>query len=82
MARSYAQGHGVERDERQAARWYAVAAERGFGPAMFALAECYNEGRGVDRDPQQARAWLEKLARRSRCLLRREARQALVQIVD
>jgi hypothetical protein len=43
----YSQGHGVAKDEQEAARFYKKAAEQGFGDAQFALGEMYSLGRGV-----------------------------------
>jgi uncharacterized protein len=45
LAELYANGYGVERNDRKAAEWYRLAADRGDRDAMFALALFYLGGR-------------------------------------
>lgn len=46
---------GVRRNSSQALNWFQTAADRGYPPAMRALAEVYEQGLlGVARDPAKA----------------------------
>ena len=57
-ARTYAQGIGVARDEREALRWYQQAAEQGHPMAGYRLALLYLRGRGIEKpDVLQAHLW-------------------------
>ncbi|WP_229505056.1 TonB family protein [Massilia mucilaginosa] len=57
LARAYQAGHGVERDEAQAADLYEKAALNGSKAAQKALAELYEHGTGVAADPVKAAQW-------------------------
>ncbi len=46
----YANGLGVEHDDKKAADWYRLAADRGDREAMFALAMLYLSGRAGNRE--------------------------------
>ena len=50
----YADGVGVAKDDAQAARWFAKAADQGHGAAHYALGELYRLGRGVGQDNAEA----------------------------
>jgi TPR repeat protein len=52
-----ANGLGVERDDKQAARWFREGADRGFATAQFYLGQMYQDGRGVGRDYAEAMRW-------------------------
>jgi TPR repeat protein len=58
----YETGIGVEKDPREAAKWYRKAAEKGYAKAQFSLGVCYAYGKGVDRDEREAVKWLRKAA--------------------
>ncbi len=58
----HAEGRGVDRDMRQAAKWYRRAAEAGYAPAQFNLGSAYLEGKGVTADKGQAFQWWTKAA--------------------
>lgn len=62
LARLYAAGIGVIRDERLARHWYEAAAARGHAEAQYALGARYADGYGVERDVRQAVAWYEQAA--------------------
>ncbi|MFC3074839.1 peptidoglycan-binding protein [Shinella pollutisoli] len=52
----YTEGRGgVAVDLKEAARWYELAAGRGFAPAEYRLANLYEKGQGVERDLARAR---------------------------
>ena len=66
----YANGFGVERDDKKAAEWYQLAADRGDREAMFALAMFHSRdasaaqsrgGRQAPRRRRQARARRRRL---------------------
>jgi TPR repeat protein len=48
---------GIKRDETEAARWFAKAAEHGNVPAQSKLGSLYWGGRGVAKDDNQAYFW-------------------------
>ena len=54
----YAAGDGVPTDLPQAARWYRIAAERGYRAAQRALGTMYLDGVGVPRDAAEGLAWI------------------------
>lgn len=55
LGAAYAQGHGVVRDDKQAARLYSEAAANGSRLAKVALAQLYETGQGVLKLPARAR---------------------------
>ncbi|MGD9477798.1 peptidoglycan-binding protein [Shinella sp. G-2] len=55
----YTEGRGVATDLKEAARWYELAAARGFAPAEYRLANLYEKGQGVERDLNRARQLYE-----------------------
>jgi Sel1 repeat len=58
----YARGHGVAKDDVQAAAWFRKAADQGFAPAQELLGNCYLDGEGVPKDQVQAVSWYRKAA--------------------
>lgn len=50
---------GYIQDYREAARWFGLAAEQGYGPAQLELAKLYEEGQGVDRNYVEAYKWYQ-----------------------
>ena len=59
----YANGFGVARDDKKAADWYRLAAERGDREAMFALAMFHIGGRAGAVDREQAAKLLAAAAK-------------------
>jgi TPR repeat protein len=53
----YVEGTGVDKDEKEAVRWYTLAANQGYAAAQFNLGLCYEFGEGVDKDLAQAVKW-------------------------
>ncbi len=41
---------GIEKNEREAVRWYRVAAVQGYQVAQLNLGICYARGRNVEKD--------------------------------
>lgn len=60
----YADGYGVEKDEKEALRYYMLAAEQGVGQAQAILGEAYFKGAGVIQDDVQALTWSTRAAER------------------
>jgi uncharacterized protein len=59
LGAAYEGGLGVERDFKEAARWYRAAAERGDALAQANLGQLYFDGRGVPFDLEQAYKWFK-----------------------
>ena len=49
----------IERDYKEAFKWYAKAANQGHGPAVVGLAYLYASGNGVKMDKEKAKALIE-----------------------
>lgn len=62
VAEILSRGLGVPRDEKQAARWYSLAAEQGVPEAQFQYALMLLDGRFVPKDLQGAYALLQAAA--------------------
>jgi TPR repeat protein len=58
----YSLGHGVSRDDREAAKWYERAAASGHAPAQSRLGAMYDEGRGVRQSLSKAMKWYRRAA--------------------
>jgi hypothetical protein len=56
--RAFATGTAVvAKDEREAVKWYRLAAEHGHAWAQFDLGACYYNGRGVPKDERESVKW-------------------------
>ncbi len=62
IAAMYADGTGVEKDEKEALQWYLKAAEQGYVEALFKVGLVYDNGAGVEVDEEQALKWYFKAA--------------------
>jgi TPR repeat protein len=62
VAEILSRGLGVKRDEAQAAKWYALAAEQGVPEAQFQYALMLLDGRFTKKDPQAAYALMQAAA--------------------
>ena len=61
LAALYANGEGVPKDYPEAFRWFLVAAEAGYGPAIDVVANAYLNGElGQTRDRAKAKQWLQR----------------------
>ncbi|MFA7368847.1 MAG: tetratricopeptide repeat-containing serine protease family protein [Kiritimatiellales bacterium] len=58
----YAKGDGIERDLKEAAKWYLKAAEQGNANAQFNLGCLFGGGKGVDKNYGEAVNWYRKAA--------------------
>ncbi|MBB3592589.1 localization factor PodJL [Rhizobium sp. BK529] len=63
IAARYTEGrNGLAADQKQAANWYQLSADKGFAPAQYRLGSMYEKGNGVDRDVQKAKGLYEQAA--------------------
>jgi TPR repeat protein len=61
LAALYANGEGVPKDYSEAFRWFLVAAEAGYGPAIDVVSNAYLNGElGQTRDRAKAKQWLQR----------------------
>lgn len=60
----YAEGDGVVRNDKEAAKWLALAASQGLSEAQYHYGLALLKGRGVVQDYRAAFSWIEKPAQR------------------
>ena len=60
----YAAGDGVIQNDKEAARWFALAAKQGLAEAQYQYGLALLQGRGVVQDYKAAFSWIEKPAQR------------------
>jgi len=58
----YADGEGVKKSPKEAAKWMLRAAQAGLPPAQYRMGVLYERGLGVPRDLGQASIWYERAA--------------------
>lgn len=58
----YIEGDGVEKDEKEAIRWFVDAANNGDVLGQYCLGCCFLYGTGIEKDLQAALVWLKKAA--------------------
>jgi localization factor PodJL len=58
----FADGRGVARDAKLAARWFEQAAVPGHAPSQYRLASLYREGKEITRDSALAFQWFDRAA--------------------
>jgi len=58
----YANGLGIEKNEKEAVKWYQKAAAQGEADAQLNLGMMYSAGRGVEKDPKKAMEWYLRAA--------------------
>ena len=66
----YRNGQGVPQDNKEAARWYGLAADQGYALGQYNLGLMYAKGRGVPQDYIQAYMWYNLAATNRRGDLR------------
>ena len=59
LATMYATGSGVERDFKEALKWFAVAAEQGIAESQFSLGLAYLKGNGIHQNFKEAAKWYQ-----------------------
>ena len=58
----YTNGRGVAKDDREAVKWFRLAATQGYARAQNNLGLMYETGRGVGKDDAQVVFWYRKAA--------------------
>ena len=58
----YRKGQGVEKNDKEPAKWFQKAAEQGDADAQFCLGAMYYNGEGVPQDYAEAVKWFRKAA--------------------
>ena len=53
----YDNDHGVPEDDKEALKWYRLAAEQGHAKAQYNLGWMYFNGNGVPEDDKEAVKW-------------------------
>lgn len=79
VAEILSRGLGVKRNEAEAAKWYALAAEQGVPEAQFQYALMLLDGRFTRKDPQAAYALMQAAAEAGNRLAQFNFAQLLVQ---
>lgn len=64
MAKLYADGIGVEKDDGRAAELFLSAAIKGFAKAQYNLGKIYRDGRGMPQDEELSLFWFTQAAER------------------
>ena len=62
LGEMYLRGEGVEKDEKEAVKWYRKAAEQNSALAQYDLGQMYEIGLGVEKDEKEAVKWYRKAA--------------------
>ena len=60
----YAEGDGVIKNDKEATKWFALAAKQGLTEAQYHYGRALLKGRGVVQDYRAAFSWIEKAAQR------------------
>ena len=63
MGQRYADGNGVIKNDKEAARWFEIAARAGKAEAQYRYGVALLEGRGVVQDYKAAFEWIERPAK-------------------
>lgn len=63
LAGMYLRGEGGDKNERQAVRWFKLAADKGHVRAQAAFGQLLFQGVGVARNPSRGLMWLDVAAR-------------------
>ena len=62
LGERYMDGIDVQKSYVEAAKYFRIAAEKGFGPAQHSLGSLYAEGKGVPQNDHEAFGWFRKAA--------------------
>jgi TPR repeat protein len=65
----YRNGEGVPEDDKQAVKWYRLAAEQGHASAQYNLGFMYSNGEGVPEDDKQAVKWYRLASEQARKII-------------
>jgi TPR repeat protein len=61
----YLRGTGVAKDERQAVKWFRLAADQGDVIAQCNMGLCYHRGDGVEKDERKSVKWYRLAAKQT-----------------
>lgn len=64
LGKLYAEGVGIEKDERRAAELFLSASIKGFAKAQYNLGKIYRDGNGMRQDAQLSLFWFKEAAER------------------
>ena len=64
LASHYYEGTGIEKDDKEAFRWYLDAARKGYAEAQLQAGAKYLYGRGVPKNESEALIWFRRGAER------------------
>jgi hypothetical protein len=53
---------GAAKDEREAVKWFRLAADQGHADGQFSLGVCHRDGTGVEKDDREAVKWFRLAA--------------------
>lgn len=76
LGRKYKLGSGVDKDYREAVRWFQKSAKQDYADAQFELGVMYEYGYGVDKDIALARYWYQRAAEQGD----KDAKKALAEL--
>ena len=62
LGNCYRDGIGVDKDMKEAVKWYRKAAEQGEAEAQYQLGISLLNGKGTAKNPKEAADWFEKAA--------------------
>ena len=62
VAKMYAFGEGVPKNDKIAVKWLTKAAEQGLARAQYSLGNMYDKGKGVPENDKIAVKWLTEAA--------------------
>lgn len=62
IGKAYEKGELLPKNETETAKWYQLAAEIGYPPAMCEFGKCYIEGKGVSENTKKGLVWVRKAA--------------------
>ena len=62
LGECYIIGYGIEKDPREAVKWFRKVAEQGNAKAQCNLGWCYDNGKGIEKDFSEAVKWVRKAA--------------------
>ena len=68
LGEMYQFGLGVEKDEKEAGKWYRKAAEQNVALAQYNLGVMHQFGKGVEKDEKEAVKWCRKAAEQNHAL--------------
>ena len=78
----YDDGTGVTEDDREAVRWYRLAASQGNAEAQYRLGNMSVSGQGVPKDEVSAYAWWKVAAGQGHLTAKRDTERLSKRLTD